>query len=125
MSVFSSFGKYVARGIAFDDYANKLMGVGEAGQERFVADVRAGASVDTLLKDLEASPWAAGHYGGTGLTNAAAQVFPGQGGVSADASAASGFKAGTGATLTSSSLGVVGDALKNIVGKPACAHSAA
>lgn len=54
---------------AFVDYANKLLGHGEAGQEKFAADVSAGADPVTLLRDLEASPWAAGHYGGNGLEN--------------------------------------------------------
>lgn len=52
---------------AFRDYADKLMGNGEAGQEQFAADVKAGAPVDKLLADLEQAPWAAGHYGGNGL----------------------------------------------------------
>lgn len=60
----NSFGSI---GDAFRAYADHLMGNGEAGQERFVADVKAGASVDQLLTDLEQSPWAAGHYGGNGL----------------------------------------------------------
>jgi hypothetical protein len=53
---------------AFHDYADKLLGKGEAGQEQFAADVKAGAPIETLLMDLERSPWAAGHYGGDGLT---------------------------------------------------------
>jgi Mannosyl-glycoprotein endo-beta-N-acetylglucosaminidase len=52
---------------AFRDYANKLLGIGEAGQAQFAADVQRGADDPTLLRDLERSPWAAGHYGGSGL----------------------------------------------------------
>lgn len=52
---------------AFAAYADKLLGKGEAGQQQFVRDVNAGAGPQQLLSDLEASPWAAGHYGGTGL----------------------------------------------------------
>jgi len=58
---------YSSLAAAFDDYANKLLGQGEAGQQQFAADVAGGAAPLTLLRDLEASPWAAGHYGGNGL----------------------------------------------------------
>lgn len=52
---------------AFAAYADKLLGQGEAGQGQFVADVNAQAGPTKLLQDLEASPWAAGHYSGHGL----------------------------------------------------------
>ncbi len=54
---------------AFHDYAEKLLGHGEAGQEKFAADVAAGASSEQLLADIQQSPWAAGHYGGNGLVS--------------------------------------------------------
>jgi Mannosyl-glycoprotein endo-beta-N-acetylglucosaminidase len=60
---------------AFDDYANKLLGNGEAGQEQFASDVAAHASTVTLLQDLEQAPWAAGHYGGHGLEATYAALY--------------------------------------------------
>lgn len=58
---------YPSLAAAFTDYANKLLGKGEAGQQQFAADVAAHKDPLTLLADLEAAPWAAGHYGGHGL----------------------------------------------------------
>lgn len=60
-------GAWPSLSAAFRTYADKLMGVGEAGQGRFVADVKAGADPNTLLTDLEQGPWAASHYGYTNL----------------------------------------------------------
>jgi hypothetical protein len=65
-------------GTGWRDYADHLLGIGEAGQGPFVADLRQGADAPALLRDLEASPWAAGHYGGHGLENAYAQFNLGQ-----------------------------------------------
>lgn len=48
-------------------YAQHLLGNGEAGQEQFISDLHAGASALQLLKDIEMSPWAAGHYNGHDL----------------------------------------------------------
>jgi Mannosyl-glycoprotein endo-beta-N-acetylglucosaminidase len=66
---------YPSIAAAFDDYANKLLGHGEAGQQQFAADVAGHASASTLLSDLEAAPWAAGHYGGTGLNDTYASLY--------------------------------------------------
>jgi Mannosyl-glycoprotein endo-beta-N-acetylglucosaminidase len=66
---------YPSVAAAFDDYANKLLGKGEAGQEQFASDVAAHASTVTLLQDLEQSPWAAGHYGGHGLEATYAALY--------------------------------------------------
>jgi hypothetical protein len=64
---------YSSLDAGFADYADKLLGHGEAGQEQFAADVKAGATTRTLLQDLQAGGpgphWAAGHYGGHTLTD--------------------------------------------------------
>lgn len=82
---------------AFRTYADRLMGIGEAGQQQFVADVHAGAGTPTLLADLEASPWAAGHYGGTAANpgHGLEQLYAAEGLGTFDAP---GAKAPTGAT---------------------------
>lgn len=51
------------------DYAQKLMGHGEAGQEGVMRAVASGANAFDIALALEQSPWAAGHYGGHGLEN--------------------------------------------------------
>lgn len=66
---------YADLGSAFHDYADKLLGHGEAGQEQFAAAVKQGASPEQLLSLLQQSPWAAGQYGGNGLTNTYQQLY--------------------------------------------------
>jgi mannosyl-glycoprotein endo-beta-N-acetylglucosaminidase len=92
---------------AFRDYADKLMGHGEAGQEQFAADVKRGASAATLLGDLQASPWAASHYGGTLVDDFHALYGGGQG---------TGSTAGTGGSGGSGGVvGVVSSAITSAI----------
>jgi hypothetical protein len=64
----------------FATYGDRLMGHGEGGQGQFVKDVNGGASAAVLLNDLQTGPWAAGHYGGTGLTDTLASLYGTAGG---------------------------------------------
>lgn len=62
-------GSYPNIAAAFQAYANRLSGIGERGQGPFMSLVKQHAPVPSILKALEQSPWAAGHYGGNGLEN--------------------------------------------------------
>jgi hypothetical protein len=96
----------------FASYADHLMGIGESGQGQFVSDVKAHASTETLLNDLEASPWAGGHYGGTGLNQRYESLY---GNASNNATTGTGqADTTTDSTSSSDSSGGLGSVLGNL-----------